>query len=293
MFKRFNRYFLLNKRERNGIVILSGLCVLILLIQKIYIEVPGNNEVLSYQFNIENSKELNETEQKKFAHTKNHQRVREHLFYFDPNTANSADLSMLGFNNKLIQRIEKYRSKGGKFLEPKDLEKIYGIDKILVSKLIPFVIIHKPELISKTESTNPVTPNIILNKTISINKADTSVFKSLGVEALLSKKIVKFRNYLGGFYSILQLKETIGMTDSCFNRINNLLTCDSSHIHKLNVNLSDARSLGKHPYLNYRQASAIIEYRNRHGDFSDLDAVYNSGVFSPDEWKKIKPYLSL
>lgn len=60
-------------------------------------------------------------------------------FMFDPNTADSLTFRRLGFNNRVIRNILKYRSKGGSFKKPTDLSRIYGMDATLYSRLERFI----------------------------------------------------------------------------------------------------------------------------------------------------------
>src|SRR5687767_14094394 len=49
------------------------------------------------------------------------------LFDFDPNTASTDELKMLGFRDKTIGIIQRYRNKGGRFRVKEDLMKVYGL----------------------------------------------------------------------------------------------------------------------------------------------------------------------
>lgn len=60
-------------------------------------------------------------------------------FLFDPNTADSLTFSRLGFSQRVIRNILKYRSKGGSFKKPTDLSRIYGMDGALYSRLQRFI----------------------------------------------------------------------------------------------------------------------------------------------------------
>ena len=63
------------------------------------------------------------------------------LFHFDPNSASFDTLTLLGLSDKQAGTIINYRSKGGKFRQPGDIKKIFGIDKATAATLIPYIII--------------------------------------------------------------------------------------------------------------------------------------------------------
>ncbi len=61
------------------------------------------------------------------------------LFYFDPNTASVTDWKRLGIRDKTAETIQKYLSKGGHFYKPEDINKIWGLHKDDIDRLLPYV----------------------------------------------------------------------------------------------------------------------------------------------------------
>ncbi len=75
------------------------------------------------------------------------------------------------------------------------------------------------------------------NISIDINEADTTAFIALpGIGSKLAQRIINFRTKLGGFYSIDQVRETFGLPDSTFRKIQKQLTYHNSTIQKININ---------------------------------------------------------
>ena len=58
------------------------------------------------------------------------------LFYFDPNSLDSAHAVMLGIPSRQINTLFHYRNKGGRFYQKEDLAKWYGLKPDLLEKLI-------------------------------------------------------------------------------------------------------------------------------------------------------------
>jgi competence ComEA-like helix-hairpin-helix protein len=146
------------------------------------------------------------------------------LFQFDPNTLNEQGFKQLGLNDKVIHTIINYRNKGGSFKTPQDIKKIYGLSNADAEKLIPYIKItpaknnnYKNDVAQTTEK------NASFNKsyhTININSATAEEFKTLpGIGDILANRIVKFRNSMGGFKSVDDVKRTYGLNDSTFNLI--------------------------------------------------------------------------
>ncbi|MBV6653255.1 MAG: helix-hairpin-helix domain-containing protein, partial [Mameliella sp.] len=60
-------------------------------------------------------------------------------FVFDPNTLSADSLTLLGISGKTVKTLVRYREKGGRFKQPEDLKKVYGLSTSLAEALIPFV----------------------------------------------------------------------------------------------------------------------------------------------------------
>lgn len=198
------------------------------------------------------------------------------VFDFDPNTLSKDSLMLLGLSAYAANNIIKYRASGGKFSESGDLSRIYGMEEQVFNKIRPYVKIKKRPAERKTHKT--IKPNwnkkkysIELNS-ININTADTTTLKSLnGIGTVYANRIVKFRNSLGGFFAIDQIRDVWGISDSLFISIEPYLTIDVDDLQKKNINLLDKEKLVKHPYIDWKKAKAIISYRKMHGDYKSMD----------------------
>jgi competence ComEA-like helix-hairpin-helix protein len=223
------------------------------------------------------------------------------LFLFDPNTATADEWLKLGLREKTVQTILNYRSKGGKFRKPEDLLKIYGLPKSQAAALLPYVVIAAPAEIEKPNyPSEAFTPKATDNKPaytrqVNINSADTSVWIALpGIGSKLASRIVNFREKLGGFYSIQQVGETYGVPDSTFQKIKSRLVLDDPPaVKRINVNTATADELRMHPYIKWNIANAIVQYRNQHGPYQQVNDLLKI-VLVDDAWlKKVSPYLTL
>lgn len=225
------------------------------------------------------------------------------LFYFDPNTATEEELQRLGIKNKTVQTILKYRSKGGTFKKPEDINRIYGLSLKDIDRLLPFVKIEQDQLQkpaisveSNTVSTTEPKPAFSekRSKPIDINKADTTEWKSLkGIGSFYAKKIVGFRDKLGGFYSVQQVAETYGLPDSTFQTIQPFLLINGNAVKQINLNTATAEELKAHPYIKGTIANAIINYRTNHGEFTFVEQLQKIGAIDEDLYRKIAPYLTI
>lgn len=129
---------------------------------------------------------------------------------------------------------------------------------------------------------------------IDINIADTSDFKSLkGIGSYYAKKIINFREKLGGFYKIDQLKEVYGIDPDIIDNNIERLSIGVSSVVKLNINKLSDKELKKHPYISWQVANSIYFYRLNHGDYKTVEEITKSDVVTPEIYEKVKHYLTV
>jgi competence protein ComEA len=128
--------------------------------------------------------------------------------------------------------------------------------------------------------------------TIELNAADSAQLTRVhGIGASFAIRIVRYRNRIGGFYKKDQLKEVYGLDSAKYTEIKDQLTVNPSAVVKININTISFASLRQSPYLSYKQASAIIEYRNQHGKYNSMEDVSNVAIITPETLRQIEPYL--
>ncbi|MBS1608989.1 MAG: helix-hairpin-helix domain-containing protein, partial [Bacteroidetes bacterium] len=197
------------------------------------------------------------------------------LFYFDPNTISSEGWKQLGIREKTIHTIQNYLAKGGSFKKPEDLQKIYGFSNTDYNRLSPHIKIDnsgKPDLQQKSITEETKKEDKPYKKSnygiLEINSTDTTELIALpGIGSKLATRIISFRDKLGGFYSVEQVKETYGLQDSVFQKIRPYLTANSNSVKKININTVTLDELKQHPYFRYTIAGPLILYRKEHGRF--------------------------
>jgi competence protein ComEA len=240
-------YFSFSKKERIAVVmllIIIGVFIILPFFFSPHFKKPAVDLQLQQQlFALQNTKQVTDTiadsvdVYKEIQHiTTNKSAINKaHLFYFDPNTLDSAGWQRIGLRDKTINTILNYRNKGGRFKQPEDLRKIYGLQKEEADLLIPYVQIksqtnEQHEQTQKNSNENKQTESIATNlKKIDINTATAEEFKSLpGIGDVLSNRIVKFRNAIHGFKSVDDIRKTYGLSESTYQLILPYLTINNS-----------------------------------------------------------------
>jgi competence ComEA-like helix-hairpin-helix protein len=215
------------------------------------------------------------------------------LFYFDPNTIGANDWRRLGVKENTITTIQRYLSKGGKFREPEDIKKIWGLREEQVRRLLPYVKITAaaPGDVPAHAYQKRAAVNMA-DIHIDLNDADSAAFVSLpGIGPAFSRRIVNYRERLGGFYSVEQVSETFGLPDSVFKKIRPSLHAGTGQVRQININTATLEELKAHPYIRYHLANAIVQYRQQHGNFTAVTDIKHIMLVDEALFKKVSPYL--
>jgi competence protein ComEA len=217
------------------------------------------------------------------------------LTIFDPNTGSAFDLARGGLPSEVVSRIIKYRAKGGQFRKREDLLKIYGMDTTIYSLVAPYIRIVEPtKVLAKRREPEREKNSVASRKLrIDINKADTAELKKVfGVGEKLSMRILKYRNALGGFISMDQLREVYKLDSVVVRHIRQafFIAPDFSPA-RLDVNTAGRQDLAAHPYLSAKVADAIVAHRFQHGEFRSIEEFRKIPVLDSILIRKIEPYL--
>lgn len=216
------------------------------------------------------------------------------LFPFDPNALDADEWRQLGVSEKNISTILKYRSKGGVFYKKEDLKKIYGFREVEYQRLEPYIMLAGKEKTIVHEERPVVSVKSTAHGTalVELNTADSLALLSLdGIGPVLSSRIIKYRNKLGGFVSLSQLLEVYGLQADAFESLHSQLTLDVSRVSKININTISLTELRVHPYFRNTLASMIIRYRDQHGNFKDAEALKQVELVNDSVFQKMEPYL--
>jgi DNA uptake protein ComE-like DNA-binding protein len=220
------------------------------------------------------------------------------LFPFDPNTVTEEELGRLGFSNKLTHTLLNYRSKGGKFRIPSDLKKLYGMHEEQYQQLEPYIKIATADKAIDKNSIGREAYKTALPKAlpiIELNSADSiALLEVKGIGPAYASRIIKYRQLLGGYVHITQLKEVYGMDSARYSAIVGQLKVNTSSVIKININAATVEALRKHPYMrNFATANALVNYRKQHGDFKELDDMKKCLLIKEELYNKFAPYVSL
>ena len=211
------------------------------------------------------------------------------LFFFDPNQLHDTSWKALGFSEKQISVIRRYQSKGGHFNKPEDLSKMYCITSAQFEQIRPWIRIpektYKQDV--KKESPSAAKP------CVDIGTSDSATLISLpGIGPGFAHRITKFRESVGGFINLNQLKDVWGFSDSLLQTLlGRICLKDTVPFRLVDLNTADFESLRVHPYIGYKLAHLFVNFRQQHGNFHTQEEVKNVPLLSPENYSKLAPYL--
>jgi competence protein ComEA len=292
------KYFTLNRRERNGMIVLISLIFILALVKYIvvYHYSPATEKVVVVELN-EAAAKL--AMQNMFSRNENYKNTaietnkKDSLFYFDPNKVTEGQAIKLGWSEKAAHTFMNYRNKGGKFYKTEDLQKLYGMTDFLYAKVKPYVLIEKgnkftnQKFANTSETKKPKQEEKI---SLEINSADSLQWLKLkGIGPGFTHRILKYKSLLGGYTNLEQLKEVYYFTDSLYDLIKDNLTVNPALVQKLKVNTVDFKTLVHHPYIKYEGTKCIFALKR--GKKIKAEDLTNSSCFSREVLAKLLPYL--
>ncbi|RMG79523.1 MAG: helix-hairpin-helix domain-containing protein [Bacteroidetes bacterium] len=235
------------------------------------------------------------------------------LFPFDPNHASKETLMRLGLSGKVSQTLVNYRKKGGRFYKKEDLRRVYGLRAEDYERLEPYIalenvkpkrtntppaVAHETEIKPESPTLPPQRAMTVALETaepveIDVNVATAEEWQRLrGIGPYFAERIVRFREALGGFASIEQIAETYNLPDTVFQSIRPHLVLSPVR-QTIDINFASPQQLKDHPYITYKQANVLANYRRFHGPFRSPDDLKKvGGPLRPEDVDRLVPYLN-
>lgn len=141
--------------------------------------------------------------------------------------------------------------------------------------------------------TFPKTEKYPIGTVVELNTADTTILKKIpGIGSTFARRIIKYRELLGGFFTVEQLREVYGLDEERYNAMKSWFSADMSLICPLEIHKISFKELCKHPYINYQQARIIEQLRKQKGKLSGWENLQLLEEFTETDKERLTPYLS-
>lgn len=281
-FKVFLKY---NKKERKGIVILS-----LLIVVTLFINWAIDTRRSAAQFNLKHVLTSTPVANYNSVHAEHilPKNAEEEILPFDPNSFIVADWVNVGFSEKQAAAIVSYINRFGKLRSKQDFKKIHVVSEKKYVALEKYLLL--PDSVSAIPKPYTSVKNTV--EVLDLNSADSLKLLALPlVGPVITHRLLLYKNKLGGYYSVSQIKEVYGISDSAFAVIEKRLMVNDRLINKININNCSAADLSAHPYISKKQAMILFNYRVQHGAYAGEPDVKSSKAFDDAELEKIIHYL--
>ena len=219
-------------------------------------------------------------------------------FPFNPNTADSATLIKVGLKSWQVKNLLAYRRAGGRWKDADDFKRLYGLSEEEYQRLRPYIQIPPPvkdvyfteKDRVRQDSLRQLRHEKFAELTVlDLNTVDTLTLRKIpGIGVGYSRTIVSFRQRLGGFVSVAQLKDIEGLPD----RIEEWFTIDeNAEVNRISINKSDFKTLVRHPYLSYEQVKVITTHIRKYGQLRSWKDLQLYSEFTPQDFERLTPYF--
>lgn len=291
MRKWLSNYFGISEREARGFLVFVLLFVLFLavpsLVKWLWPPTPLN-------LTLTQSRYLDSLWASKKYRPSYHSEVNEEvpsnysIRAFDPNTVSVEEMQGMGFPSWLARRIDKYRQAGGFFRKPEDFQRIYGFPAPLWAAVQDSLVFPDRRGRPRFESE----PSEVPLATLDMNAADSTAWEALpGIGPGFARRIVEYRQRLGGFQQKEQLYEVYEIDSLLVERLLPRLVLGEASIKKLDINSASEQTLRRHPYMPWKAPKLIVAYRRQHGPFAQVEDLKALQGLSWEQMQKVLPYL--
>jgi len=155
------------------------------------------------------------------------------------------------------------------------------------------------------DSVKQTTPHLIKKDTLlSLNHADTTELKMIrGIGSGMARRIVRYREQLGGFTSVSQLQDDQLYQDQYGHSIRskycipdsvliNFYITENDSIHTIPINHASIERLQAHPYISHSLAKEIYLLRRQKVVLKHIDELRGLAHSTDSVLMRIEPYLS-
>lgn len=128
---------------------------------------------------------------------------------------------------------------------------------------------------------------------VELNRADTLSLKRIpGIGSTFARRIVRYRDLLGGYCRVEQLREVYGIDEEKYAALKGWFSVDTALVRPISVNRLSAGDPLWHVYLNDGQIRALRRLLRQKGRIDGWESLRLLEEFSDEDRTRLLPYLS-
>ncbi|EIA08861.1 ComEA family DNA-binding protein [Flavobacterium frigoris] len=291
-FKKAAFYFKFSKSQQTGILFLFAIIVIF---QGVYFfdnadsvekDSPEKQKWLSMQAEIDS---LNQSNSK----------IVSKIYPYNPNFITDYKGYKLGMSVEEIDRLLAFRKENKYVNSANEFQAVTNVsDSLLKVMAVDFKFpdwVKNREAYKKNvnyEKKDFVQKHVVVLS--DINKAtQEDLIKIYGIGEVISLRILRLKESLGGFVSMEQMKDVWGLSAEVIDNLNSHFKIMAvPKIDKIDINNASLKELAKFPYFKYGVAKSIVTYRSMNGDFKSFEDLAKINDFPVEKLKIIELYLA-
>jgi len=284
------KYWLdLNKPQRKGILVLLFF-MLSALLYFIFVRFQPNS--FDYDVFVESEQERHFQQQiDSVAIVKEKVAQKPKIYPFNPNFLTDYRGYQLGMSSEEIDRMIEFRAQDQWVNSVEEFQNITQVSDSLLSEIKTYF--KFPEFAkNKSSKSNSSKPKTNLPKK-DINQATFEELVEIkGIGEAFGKRIIHQRNRLGGYLSLVQLKDVWGLNYEARQELSKRYFANPpEEFVKLDLNMVSVIELSELPYFNYELAREVINFRQLNEGISTFDDLAKIQDFPYHKIDRIKLYL--
>lgn len=291
IFKIIKKYFIFSREQRNGIIMLFGI---IIILQLIYFFVDFSSlsktslekeQWLSLQSQIDSMKK------EKVDYVPK-------IYPFNPNFITDYKGYKLGMSVAEIDRLLAFRKENKYVNSPKEFQGVTKVSDSLLNAISPYFkfpdwVKNKKEFAAYKKYDDTAFAKKEKIVVIDINQAtQEDLIKIYGIGEATSLRILKFKESLGGFVSMEQMNDVWGLSPEVIENLNTRFKVSATPtVKKIDINNASIKELSLFPYFKYPISKNIVTFRSMNGDFKNSEDLTKIKGLSIEKANIIALYL--
>jgi DNA uptake protein ComE-like DNA-binding protein len=220
------------------------------------------------------------------------------VYPFNPNFITDYKGYKLGMSVREIDRLLEYRKENKYVNSPKEFQAVTQVSDSLLNVIVPYF--KFPDWVKNKVSNNRyvkyetnVSAKNEKSAVIDINKAtQEELIKIYGIGDVISLRILKLKENLGGFVSMEQMNDVWGLSPEVIEALNfHFKVYALPAVHKIDINNASLKEIAQFTYFRYALAKEIVIYRSMNGDIKNIEDLTKIKGFPVEKANIIALYL--
>jgi competence protein ComEA len=245
----------------------------------------SSSEILQLQANLDSLREIAIEERKPKQYP------------FNPNYLTDYKAYTLNVPSESFDKLKAFRKQNKWINSVADFQKVTGVSDSLLETISPlfkfpdWVTNPRPKRTIKDWASS--TEEKPYQDKIDLNMATIAELKKIyGIGEALSRRIVAYREKLGGFNSDAQLSNVWGLDEAVEKRVLGSFTVKTpKEIQKINLQVASASDIATIPGISFELAVSIWEFVKLRDGITSLTELEKIEKLSPSKFKLITLYL--